>query len=118
MTYSSSDLVTDDDAGWSAGTTMSNGRTSWRSGTILAAISFSFLTLTGRWASALGWRGASASSAQFTARRDHSCTRPVIDSWAAPNTALISVRAARTAWAIRGRSASIPVTAPGLIADA
>ena len=40
----------------------------------------------------------------------------MIESWAAANTAVISVPAARTAWAISGRSASIPATAPGLLA--
>ena len=34
---------------------------------------------------------------------------------AAPNTAAISAAADRTAWAIRGRSASIPATGPGLL---
>ena len=59
---------------------------------------------------------ASASSVQSVTRRDHSSTRPVMASWAAAKTAAISAAADRTAWAIKGRSASVPATAPGLLA--
>jgi hypothetical protein len=36
-----------------------------------------------------------ASTVQSVTRRDHSCTRPVIASWAAANTAVISAAADR-----------------------